>query len=54
MALMLQAAILIRAGDATVSDAFVASRLDGGRGQAFGTLAADLPLRGLIDRAWCG
>jgi putative acyl-CoA dehydrogenase len=54
MALMFQAAILIRAGDSTVSDAFVASRLDGGRGQVFGTLTADLPLRALIDRAWPG
>ena len=52
MALMFQAAILIRAGNAMVSNAFVASRLDGGRGQVFGTLTADLPLRALIDRAW--
>lgn len=51
MALALQAALLIRAGDATVSDAFCRARLAAGHGLAFGTLAADAPLAYLIDRA---
>jgi putative acyl-CoA dehydrogenase len=53
-ALLLQAAILIRAGNTLVSDAFVTSRIEGARGQAFGTLDSRQPLRALIDRAWAG
>ena len=52
MALALQAALLIRAGDAQVSDAFCRSRLAGMHGLAFGTLAQDAPLAYLIDRAF--
>ena len=51
MALALQAAILIRAGNAEVANAFCSSRLAGDHGLAFGTLAADAPMRGLIERA---
>lgn len=51
MALTLQAAILVRAGNDAVSDAFCRSRLGGQHGLAFGTLAADAPLQPLIDRA---
>jgi putative acyl-CoA dehydrogenase len=52
MALALQAALLIRAGDAQVSDAFCRSRLAGMHGLAFGTLTQDAPLAYLIDRAF--
>jgi putative acyl-CoA dehydrogenase len=52
MALALQAALLVRAGDRQVSDAFCESRLGQGHGLAFGTLAAHTPLQALIDRAY--
>ena len=52
LALTLQAAILVRAGNAIVSDAFCASRLGGEHGQAFGTLSASAPLQPLIERAF--
>jgi putative acyl-CoA dehydrogenase len=51
MALALQASILLRAGKAEVADAFCASRLDGARGLAFGTLPAGTPFSALIERA---
>lgn len=51
-ALALQAALLIRAGNRTVSDAFCESRLAGRHGNAFGTLPANAPLRPLVERAW--
>ncbi|MBB5208354.1 isovaleryl-CoA dehydrogenase [Chiayiivirga flava] len=51
LALVLQAAVLVRGAPAVVSDAFCASRLDGGRGQGFGTLAADTAFDALIRRA---
>ncbi|MDB5988266.1 MAG: Acyl-CoA dehydrogenase [Nevskia sp.] len=52
MALTLQAAILVRAGDRRVADTFCESRLGGAHGLAFGTLAAGVPLPYLIDRAF--
>jgi putative acyl-CoA dehydrogenase len=52
MALALQAAILIRAGNADVAQAFCSSRLEGEHGLAFGTLSADAPLQKLIARAF--
>ncbi len=52
LALCLQASILVRAGNALVSDAFCASRLGGGRGQAFGTLGPAVAMQALIDRAF--
>jgi putative acyl-CoA dehydrogenase len=52
LALTLQASILVRAGNAMVSDAFIASRLGGEHGAAFGTLSAKAPLQALIDRAF--
>jgi putative acyl-CoA dehydrogenase len=52
MALALEAATLIRAGNAVVSDAFCESRLGGAHGQAFGTLSKKVQLKALIDRAW--
>ncbi len=50
-ALALQASVLIRGASKEVGEAFCASRLDGGRGQAFGTLPADTPFASLIERA---
>jgi putative acyl-CoA dehydrogenase len=51
MALALQAAILLRTGNAEVAQAFCASRLGGAHGFNFGTLPADAPLAALIERA---
>ena len=50
-ALALQGAILLRAGHATVADAFCASRLGGAHGMAFGTLDPGAPIAALIEGA---
>ena len=50
-ALALQAALLLRAGNADVAGTFCRSRLGGEHGLAFGTLSADAPLARLIERA---
>jgi putative acyl-CoA dehydrogenase len=50
MATVLQASLLIHAGDPAVADAFCASRLDGRSGRAFGTLADGLELAAIIER----
>jgi putative acyl-CoA dehydrogenase len=50
MALALQGALLVRAGNAAVADGFCASRLDAG-GLAFGTLPAGVACRDIIERA---
>jgi putative acyl-CoA dehydrogenase len=50
MALALQGSLLIRFGDEAVADAFVASRLGGDWGQAFGTLPADSDFGRIIER----
>jgi len=52
LALALQAAVLLRAGNDVVARSFCRSRLTGRRGLAFGTLSTDLPFQSLIDRAW--
>ncbi|MBS1148343.1 MAG: Acyl-CoA dehydrogenase [Myxococcaceae bacterium] len=52
LALCLQGSILVRAGNAVVSDAFCATRLGGQKGQAFGTLPATVPFQQLVDRAF--
>ena len=52
MALALQAAILIRAGDAAISDSFCQSRLGTQHGLAFGTLPASAPIVHLLGRVW--
>ncbi len=52
LALALQAAVLLRAGNDVVARSFCRSRLDGRRGLAFGTISTDLPFQSLIDRAW--
>jgi putative acyl-CoA dehydrogenase len=51
MALALQAALLVRDGDRVVADAFVATRLAGDHGHAFGTLPAGVDFRRVIERA---
>ncbi len=50
MALALQASILVRAGQAAVSDAFCDSRLGTQRGLVFGTLSARVNGSALIER----
>jgi len=52
--LALQAALLVRAGNPIVADAFVRSRLGGEHGQALGTLPVGTSFRALIDRAFSG
>ncbi len=52
LALALQAATLVRAGNALVADSFCQSRLDILNGKAFGTLAATAPAAQLIERAF--
>ncbi|HYU85892.1 MAG TPA: acyl-CoA dehydrogenase family protein [Kribbellaceae bacterium] len=51
MALALQGSLLVRHGPAAVADAFCASRLDGDRGVAFGTLPAGTNTGAIVDRA---
>ncbi|WP_305806261.1 acyl-CoA dehydrogenase family protein [Stenotrophomonas sp. YIM B06876] len=50
LALVLQAAVLLRA-DSPLAPTFIASRLAGGRGQAFGTLPAATPFTCILARA---
>ena len=50
VAVALQARLLLEAGNATVSDAFIASRL-GQHGQAYGTLPRGLDLAALVARS---
>ena len=50
MALALQGSLLLRFGDEAVADAFVASRLAGDWGHAFGTLPAGTDFVRIIDR----
>jgi putative acyl-CoA dehydrogenase len=51
LALALQASQLLRHGHPAVTEAFVASRLDGQHGDVFGTLPAGLDLAPIIERA---
>jgi putative acyl-CoA dehydrogenase len=51
MAIALQAALLLRGGDAGVAAAFCETRLAGAHGYSFGTLPASTRLTPLIDRA---
>jgi putative acyl-CoA dehydrogenase len=51
MALLLQAVVLIKSGNAAIADSFCSSRLGGEHGLAFGTLGADAPVATLIERA---
>jgi len=50
IALGLQAKLLLEAGDATISDAFIASRL-GGSGRAFGVLPRGLAVADIVLRS---
>ncbi|MBK5110673.1 MAG: isovaleryl-CoA dehydrogenase [Thermoleophilia bacterium] len=51
LALAFQGSLLVRHGDPAVADAFCASRLDGNRGGAFGTLPPGLDYGSIIDRS---
>jgi putative acyl-CoA dehydrogenase len=51
MALAWQASLLIRAGNATISDAFSAARLGEGSGGLYGCLPAGIDCRAVIDRS---
>jgi putative acyl-CoA dehydrogenase len=51
MALAMQAALLIRAGNSTVSDAFCAARLGEESGHVYGMLPKGIDCKALIDRA---
>ena len=50
MALALQGSLLVRHAPPAVADAFLASRLDGDAGRAFGTLPAGTDFEAIIDR----
>ncbi len=50
MALSLQASLLLRFGDEAVADAFVASRIAGDHGGAFGTLPGGTDFKRIIER----
>ncbi len=51
LALTMQAALLVRAGNGAVSDAFIASRLGGQGAREYGTLPRGLDIAALLDRA---
>ena len=51
MALALEGALLVRHGDAAVAEAFLASRLTGDHGLAFGTLPPGIDVARIIERA---
>jgi putative acyl-CoA dehydrogenase len=51
MALLLQGSLLLRVGDPAVADAFVASRLAGDWGTAYGTLPAGIDTAAILQRA---
>ena len=54
MALALQGCLLVRFGPPAVADAFVASRLAGDWGVAFGTLPPGIDSSGILDRVHVG
>jgi len=49
--LAVQGALLVRFAPPAIADGFCASRLDGGRGAAFGTLPAGIDHRAIVERA---
>jgi putative acyl-CoA dehydrogenase len=51
MALTLQASLMLRVAPPALADAFVASRLDGDRGLAFGTLPPGVAVDAILERA---
>lgn len=54
LAVTLQGALLARHGNPAVADAFIATRLSGDRGRAYGTLPAGVPVKDIIPRALPG
>jgi putative acyl-CoA dehydrogenase len=48
LALALQASLVVRYSSPAIADAFIASRLAGQRGHAFGTLAAGVDVKGIL------
>jgi putative acyl-CoA dehydrogenase len=50
MALSLQGSLMVRHAPPALADAFVASRLEGDSGRAFGTLPAGTDFDAIIDR----
>jgi putative acyl-CoA dehydrogenase len=50
MAVLLSGALLVRHAPAAVADAYVASRVDGGGGYAFGTLPRGVDVDAILDR----
>ncbi|MDT4942670.1 MAG: putative acyl-CoA dehydrogenase [Pseudonocardiales bacterium] len=54
LAMLLQASLLLRHGPAPVADAFVASRLAGDWGVAYGTLPTGVDTEAILDRARVG
>ncbi|HTU69390.1 MAG TPA: acyl-CoA dehydrogenase family protein [Candidatus Baltobacteraceae bacterium] len=51
MALLWQSSLLLQQAPEYVSDAFIASRLEGGSGRTLGTLPIKTTLRAIVDRA---
>jgi putative acyl-CoA dehydrogenase len=51
IALALQAKLLLEAGNPAVSDGFIASRLGGSGGRAYGALPRDVAVQALVQRA---
>jgi putative acyl-CoA dehydrogenase len=51
MAMLLQGSLLLRHGNPAVAEAFVASRLAGDRGVAYGTLPVGVDTATILDRA---
>jgi putative acyl-CoA dehydrogenase len=51
LAIAIQGALLVKAGNTAISDAWCSSRIGGAHGQTFGTLGRDAPMKALIERA---
>ncbi len=51
LAILFQASLLMRHGDSAVAEAYLATRIDGDRGYAFGTLPRHIDCKTIIDRA---
>jgi putative acyl-CoA dehydrogenase len=54
LALVFQAALLVKSGASASADAFCATRLGDEGGRAFGTLPRGTPARAIVDRAFAG
>ena len=52
ISLALQGSLLVRHGHPAVAEAFLATRMAGNWGTAFGTLPVGLDLAPIIERAW--